>query len=293
MSTPEELEARVRRIDLEVAQVSPDSPMNSPLEMLRAYNYDPSHDLWTSARSKIRNILRRFPNQPLEEIEFDLHDLWDTIIRTAFITNPNDPGQDRLVAEVVLARELGSLGPNATTADGEVLSGLPFLVGDITAACLGKLKLLEQEERRNLAAFVARLVAVGVRAPELGSCALFMLRETLETPFTAKDEENRIAKRLPAVVAWFNFAGHRLAVFSGGNGHKPLSGEEGTLTTVGKLAREAGILEPGFSTKRWHFWRQRLEALSSYANVDMIRRPALQGKKIMDMWSEYVGLVVE
>ena len=284
MSTPEELEAPAHRFDIEVAQVSP---------MDIALPHGPTYDLWTSARPKIRNILRRFPEQPLEDIEFDLHDLWDTIIRTAMITHGFLPAQDRLVMEILLARELGSLGPNAMTADGEVLSGLPFLVGDITAACLGKLKLLEQRERANLAAFTARLVAAGVRAPELGSCALFILRETLETPLTAINDEDCIAELLLAVVAWFSFAGHRPAVFSGGNGHEPLSGEEGTLTTVGQLAREAGILEPGFSTKRWHFWRQRLEALSSYANVDMIRRPALQGKKIMDMWSEYVGLVVE
>ena len=288
MSFPEELEAHARRIDSEVAQ---DSPSDSSLDSFLAPHHDPSYDLWTSARSKVHNILSRFPNQPLEEIEFDLHDLWDTIIRTAIITPANDPGQDRLVAEVVLAREFGSLGPNATTADGEVLSGLPFLVGDITAACTGKLMALKPEERENLAAFTARLVAAGVRAPELGSCALFVLRETLETPLTTTDFATH--KLLTDAVAWFNFAGHRLAVFSGGNGHKPLSGEKGTLTTVGELAREAGILEPGFSTKRWHFWRQRLEELNSRFYGIEVWRQALWGKNSMDMWSEYVGLVVE
>ncbi len=284
MSTPEEPQAlqrfsvaHARRIDIEVAQDSPD---------------DSPYDLWTSARSKIRDMLIRSPNQPLEETEFDLHDLWDTIIRTAIITTADDPAQDRLVAEVVRVRELGSLGPNAMTADGEVWSGLPFLVGDFTAACSGKLMLLKQQEKLNLAAFTARLVAAGVRAPELGFCALSVLRETLEEPLTAVGSALSVANLLPAAVAWFNFAGHRLAVFSGGNGHEPLSGEEGTLTTVGQLAREAGILEPGFSTKRWRFWLQRLEKLSSY-NDWMTRRPALRGKDSMDMWSEYFGLGVE
>ena len=282
MSTPEEPQAlqrfsvaHARRIDIEVAQDSPD---------------DSPYDAWTSARSKIRDMLIRSPNQPLEETEFDLHDLWDTIIRTAIITTADDSAQDRLVAEVVRVRELGSLGPNAMTADGEVWSGLPFLVGDFTAACSGKLMPLEQEERLNLAAFTARLVAAGVRAPGLGSCALSLLRETLETPESASGKS--FAELLPAAVAWFNFAGNRLAVFSGGNGHEPLSGEEGTLTTVGQLAREAGILEPGFSTKRWRFWLQRLEKLSSYNNR-MTREQALAGKDSMDMWSQYVGLGVE
>ena len=287
MFTPGELEAHARRIDIEVAQVS---PLDPPLESPFGSHYDPSYDLWTSARSKIYNILRRFPNQPLEEIEFDLHDLWDTIIRTAIITPPNNPGQDRLVAEVVLARELGSLGPNATAADGEVLSGLPFLVGDITAACTGKLIILKPGERENLAAFTARLVAAGVRAPELGSCALFVLRETLEKPRPLRMTDyggsgKSVADLLPAAVAWFKFAGHRLAGFSGENGPKPLWGRQGRLTAVGQLAREAGVPGPGFSTKRWRFWQLRLEELGSVDDKE-IREQARQGMNSMDLWSD-------
>ena len=295
-----ELEAFARRIDIGAAQDSPndspdDSPDNSPDGFPYGFSssHDSSYNLWTSARSKIRNILKRFPDQPLEEIEFDLHDLWDTFIRAAIITDVYDPAQDRLVMEVVLARELGSLGPNAVTADGEVMSGLPFLVRDLTPACSGKLMPLEPQERLNLAAFAARLLAAGVRAPELGFCALSVLRETFETRINTNIEsDDSISKLLPVALAWLDFAGQRLAVFSGGNGHEPLSGEGGTLTAVGPMARNAGILEPGFSTKRWRFWRQRLEVLS-VIDADTIKKPALLGMKSMDMWSEDVGLVVE
>ena len=128
----------------------------------------------------------------------------------------------------------------------------------------------------------------------MGFCAVLVLRETLETPFTVTEygSGKSIAELLPVAVAWFNFAGHKLAAFSGGNGHEPLSGEEGRLATVGQLAQEADILEPGFSTKRWHFWPQRLKALSLFDDWQ-ISRPALQANSSMDMWSKYVGLVAE
>ncbi len=285
MPTPEELEApqriseaHTRLIDIGVAQ--------------NVYN-----ELCDTARTEIRNILMRFPNKPLEGIEFALHDLWYTIIQAAIITPARKPAQDRLVAEVVLARELGSLGPNAMTADGELWSGLPFLAGDLSVAWLEKLMQLNTKGRFNLAAFTARLVAMGVRAPQLGFCAVFVLRETLETPRPLKVTEGgesgtSVADLLPAAVAWFEFAGHRLAVFSGGNGHKPLSGVEGELTAVGQLARKAGILEPGFSTKRWHFWLKRLKELSS-DDDDHIREQAELAKNSMVMWSKCVGLKVK
>jgi len=254
-------------------------------------------DIWTSARSSIRNILQRFAHQPLAYIEYDLHDLWYTIIQAATITPADEPAQDKLVTEVVLARELGSLGSRAKTADGEIWSGLPFLVEDVTVAWREKFMHLQSDRKLNLAAFTARLVAVGVRAPELGLCALFVLRETLETPrpLTVGDDSERdtsVAELLPAAVAWFRFAGHRLAVFSGGNGSEPLTGEEGELTAVGQLAREAGVLNPGFSDKRWNFWLQRLEALSC-VDDENIKEEGRRGKNSMTMWSKYTGLVAE
>ena len=39
-------------------------------------------------------------------------------MQAATITPAEDPAQDRLATEVILARELGSPGPNAMTADG-------------------------------------------------------------------------------------------------------------------------------------------------------------------------------
>ena len=279
MPTPEELqvrqrfsEAHARRIDTEVGQIDP-------------------NDLWTSVRSKIRDIFWRFNDQPLEETESDLHVLWDTIIQAAIIADK--PAQDRLVAEVGFARELGSLSPYDMTTDGVLWSWLPFLVEDVSLAWLENLMRLKTEERLNLAKFTARLVEAGVCAPELGFCAVFVLRETLETPRALKVTEygesgTSVADLLPAAVAWFEFAGHRLAIYSGENVHDPLSGDHGRLTGVGELAREVGILDPGFSTKRWHFWQQRLEALSSVDDKE-IREQARQGMLSMDLWSHWAG----
>ena len=175
MPTPEELlvrqrfsEAHARRIDTEVGQIDP-------------------NDLWTSVRSKIRDIFWRFNDQPLEETESDLHVLWDTIIQAAIIADK--PAQDRLVAEVGFARELGSLSPYDMTTDGVLWSWLPFLVEDVSLAWLENLMRLKTEERLNLTKFTARLVEAGVCAPELGFCAVFVLRETLETPRALKVTE--------------------------------------------------------------------------------------------------------
>ena len=166
MLTAEELQARLRFSEAHASRIDVGVPQNA------------SYDLWTTPRSKIRNILVRFPDQPLEEVEFNLHLLWDIIIRNAIITSADDPIQDRLVMEVVLARELGSLGPNAMTADGEVWSGLPFLARHVSVAWLEKSMYLKEAERVSLAAFTAKLVAAGVRAPDGILCGVSVARNS-------------------------------------------------------------------------------------------------------------------
>jgi hypothetical protein len=52
--------------------------------------------------------------RPIIEFEQNLHDLWHTVIVSASVTPVDDAGQDRLAAEILLAREMGLL--SRTTA---------------------------------------------------------------------------------------------------------------------------------------------------------------------------------
>ncbi|KAK0507858.1 hypothetical protein JMJ35_009747 [Cladonia borealis] len=249
--------------------------------------------LYTSACSKIQDFPKRLSNQPLEKKELDLRETWGLSIQAAITGTSTDQERHRLVTEIVSARNLGSLGPNGMTADGQIMSGLPFLFECVNFVYSGEAMTLRQHERIHLAAFTAMLVAAGVRADELGFFALSVLRETLETTIDRNRESDRsMSKLLPVAVAWFDFAGHELAVFSGGDGHKPRSGVEISLATVGPLAHKKGVLERGFSTERWQFWRQRLQQLSGI-DTKTIKEPVLRCMASMDKWSKDAGVVVE
>ena len=206
--------------------------------------------------------------------------------------SPTDQEKDRVVTEIVSARELGSQDPNAKTTDGQMMSGLPFLFSSVYFVQSGHAMTLTPGLRTHLAAFTAKLVAADVRADELGFFALSVLRETLETVIDRnRDSDTAMSKLMPVAVAWFDFAGHKLAVFSA-DGRKPRPGLETSLATVGQLARDKGVQEPGFSTERWQWWRQRLQQLSGI-ETKTIKEPVLRCIASMDKWSEDAGSVVE
>lgn len=236
-----------------------------------------------TARSGIRNILDRFPLQPLWKIEASLHILWYTFARAASIIPADHPAQDRLAAEVILARELGSLDSDertAATEDGRIWSDLPYLIRDLDVFWLSNQQDLSVDECRNLAAFRARLAALGVRTPELCVCALRVLDgalgedEEYGESETAKGEASGFsttaaaaARLVPAAVEWVRHAGHRLAMLSLREGFE------------------------GFSVARWTLWHRRFQAVHQDDNQDEdVRELARRGMNNMNMWSGYVGI---
>ena len=89
------------------------------------------------------------------------------------------------------------------------------------------------QERLNSAAYTTRLVALGVRAFELAILVVPILWEMLETSRSLTASESSVsgtsmAELLPAAVAWFRFAGYRLAVLSRGNDGELLSNIKGS-----------------------------------------------------------------
>lgn len=243
-------------------------------DKLREAAADPEND-WESLKNLILSMSNYYithPDQASTLFETEIHDLWEQLIQLAKLTPADDPAHDRLVSLTLWARELGALRIKQNGKDGklitpeglEVWTDLPYLEEDMQEAWQKSMDLTPVE-RHNFAAFTARLMAVGVSDTGFGLCALWLLRETLETPRPLTKPENgdeiSVAELLPACLAWFeycNFKLLRLAVDSDFNGVNFYP----HLSAPGELAREADVEQLGFSVPRWLFWRRRFKELS-------------------------------
>jgi hypothetical protein len=152
---------------------------------------------------------------------------------------------------------------------------------------------LPSVERHNLSAFVARLASVGVRDPELGLVAIWILRDTLETPRpltgrreadTSNSEEQltTIADLLPVTLAWFLYCGHKIESFCIRNQNFESNSE------TGELAKRANVMpKSGFSVARWTLWRDRLEEIS-HCEDEEVAPLALKTWRTMKAWGERI-----
>lgn len=273
--------------------------------------YDDFNVFWHKARIFTRIISSRYANgqsNPIALYEYDLRELWYICIQGARITAADHPAQDRLVSQVLHTREMGVLSRKlgdpkdvgedpemvmATTSDGNIWSDLPFLVEEIRAAWTISTNF-PAVQRHNLSAFVARLAAVGVRDPELCLIAIWILRDTLETPrpLTKRAEPTdsgseehltSIADLLSAAMVWFQFCGRKIESLCVLN-----QKFEPGLSETGELAKNAQITpNSGFSVARWIFWRDRLEELSRCGNEE-VTQLALKAWKTMKFWGERI-----
>lgn len=95
-------------------------------------------------RGSVLNTNYRYTSwtHPIAEFEWDVHELWYIFIQAARITAADDPAQDRLVAQLLYARSLGTLRRTTTgteeeaiTSDGaRIWTDLPYLVSDVREA---------------------------------------------------------------------------------------------------------------------------------------------------------------
>ena len=233
-------------------------------------------NIWDAFRGFVWNISHRYTqfHHPIILYEFDLHDLWYMLIEGAKNTSANHPSQDRLVVQVLAARELGNLTwtppaedqkeaqpQYAQTSHGKIWADLPFLSADVQEAWSKALEF-SPSHRHNLAAFIARLAKLGICNNALSICGLSLLREALETPrrlmASESGSEVPVAELLPAVNSWLEHAGHKLIALSS-DSYNEFPHEAAGL---GELARKAEVSPSGFSPSRWRFWRQRLEEIS-------------------------------
>ncbi|KAF7904197.1 hypothetical protein EAF00_001531 [Botryotinia globosa] len=279
---------------------------------LEEAGYDDSNAFWHKARLFTRTIASRYAQtgltHPIELYEYDLRELWYMCVQGARLIAADHPAQDRLVSQVLHTREMGVLSRKivdskekrddpemeiATTSDGNIWSDLPFLVEEIRAAWAISTSI-PAAQRHNLSAFVARLASVGVRDPELCLVAIWILRDTLETPrpltsgaeATSHDSEKRlttIADLLPAAIVWFQYCGHKIETLCILN-----QNFESGLSETGELAKNAQIMpNSGFSAARWIFWRDRLEEISRCRNEE-VAPLASKAWKTMKFWGERI-----
>ncbi|GIK00891.1 hypothetical protein Aspvir_004920 [Aspergillus viridinutans] len=272
--------------------------------------YNDDNTFWHKVRISVQNLSTRYSRSglPIVFYEYDLRELWYKLIQGAKITDAKHPAQDRLAAEVLHAREMGTLsrkiavpvpglqgeGPRhwnqeeALTSDGRIWADLPFLVEAIYEPWKNALEL-PARQRRNPSAFIARLASWGVRDPDLCLCALWILRDALETPrplvSTATNSENDllpIEDMVPAAVVWFELCGHKIESLC-------LMNYDFDDSAIGSLARDDGV-DPttGFSISRWHFWKRRLDELSTCGHEETAAF-ALRGADCMKFWGERIS----
>ncbi|MCJ1384454.1 hypothetical protein MMC17_007570 [Xylographa soralifera] len=231
---------------------------------------------------------------PFSYLSLELHDLWYTFIQAAKAFGHDNNKQDTLVWYILSIREKGTLTRTVSapasndvrveivqTSGGKMWSDLPFLVQDIRDAWKDSLNM-STSHRKSLAAFIARLAAVGVCGNALAGCALLTMRDALETPRTLVGADGHsyisVGDLLPTVNAWLLFALDKLLDLSNASFREV----DPSFSALGGLAQEAQVvLEGGFSPLRWTFWKQRLEALSG-CDQELVAKEAKLGLMMME-----------
>ncbi|KND86402.1 hypothetical protein TOPH_08957 [Tolypocladium ophioglossoides CBS 100239] len=261
------------------------------------------HTLDVTLQSHIPVLTFRYINTtiPLAVIEAEIHDLWYTVIQAAKYWNAANAKHDTLVRYIQNARARGTLTrPLATIeADGDSNSGsdrldvilcsdggkfwsdLPLLGQDLVDEWTERYYRVDycdnHDLRSNLAAFIGRLVSVGIyRGP--AACVLSLFRETLETPrplvsTTAadtvtgtdgktKDSVLSVQSLIHALQQMLDYAeGSIIALSNDGVGIADTMSVP-HMSSLSELAIQSGLPSPGFSPSRWRFWIQRLEELA-------------------------------
>ncbi|PPJ59935.1 hypothetical protein CBER1_10680 [Cercospora berteroae] len=281
--------------------------------------------LWKHFRLRVRNITSRYvgTDNPIAVFKVDLHELWDLLVQAAKLTPTNDAAADRLVAQVLFARNLGQvrcLVPPAdarsqqqanpariehaiTSSNASMWTDLPFLATDLQRFWTECLVIWNVVERSNVAGICGRLSAAGVCGSSITSLALILFREALETqedrektspPHTTEDSPSRLADYLPAVLAWIQAGSYQLLDLCM-HDHVPsvdIPHDEVDWRVGGPLTADVnsnGKPMLGFSMPRWRFWKDRLEYFRNMCkDQDMIEQSTTSVNS-MNEWEVLTG----
>ncbi|KAJ9619002.1 hypothetical protein H2203_008818 [Taxawa tesnikishii (nom. ined.)] len=226
-----------------------------------------SNKLWETTRSHIFSLSRRWTqadhSQHVSGFEIDCHDLWYAFTQAAKHTDAEDPAQHRLVDQVIYARELGRLcrlcdGRIAETSDGVMWKDLPFLAKDLKEAWRGS-SSWDFDQRKNLAAFVARLIGLGrgrwsgmtdwhdSRSPQSGSDGL---------------TDKQTSGLLTLLIIFLHHARHKLVLQLENWSVGPPTFRNDGRYDFGELAVEPDLKDANFGRSLWRFWRSGLLLLA-------------------------------
>ena len=185
------------------------------------------------------------------QIEDMLWSAWQAVITAA--DTPDDSARSRLVELLGAIKGRGVL----MRADGEacVVWGmrahvdLPVFGAQMRQMWNFPPPAASAESWANLNAFAAQLTAVGL---DFSLYAIWALRNALE-------EDGREALQvLPAAVQWLRHAGPVLASLALESAADSYGRDQ-----LGKLCRDADLIDRGFTVRRWNFWRGRLEDIAA------------------------------
>jgi hypothetical protein len=138
---------------------------------------------WSQARLHIITYIDRHLDHPRDEDDGQLHDIWYRFIATCQLIDADHPAQDRLVVQLLFARNIFEGLPSNGSASGGIenashrtlnssiakLTSWTHLAEDIVQAWNDE--SIVSQRRRNLAGFIARLVALGVNATTIDTLA--------------------------------------------------------------------------------------------------------------------------
>ncbi|KAF2673551.1 hypothetical protein BT63DRAFT_421689 [Microthyrium microscopicum] len=199
--------------------------------------------------------------------DFEMRSLAYTTYQAAKNYDWKNPKQERLVFLLLQAKNIGTLNRKYTDNAGNVFSeaaqtsngarifaDMPFFVEDFLHMWVRDLSSLSPEQRRDLAAFMAKLVSVGF-SDKLAVVGLWLFRRVFESPVHELD--GPALHWMEAVSAWYMYAGHKLMSLCGSD----FSDMPEEFAVPGELAQAAGIEGTGFSVARWKFWQERVKEI--------------------------------
>ncbi|MCJ1421893.1 hypothetical protein MMC32_008260 [Xylographa parallela] len=234
---------------VDISNISSEQDMLDELTSIRSFSF---HFIKDALRS---------PAAVSEVAQQGLNQLWHMFLETAKVFDSESAYQEKLVALLLWTKEFDSLyrslHPTKTAAGS--WEGYRF-ASSLQASWEPLLTTGTASQQRNLAAFSAKALAVGVCRDSIGLTALWYLREALET-----DDEAKVIHLLPATVVWIEQCSDHLLAFSAMD-HSSEESSKAQLLAPGALGQKAGIDQHGYSMKRWLLWRRRLQELSHNAD---------------------------
>ncbi|KAF4968667.1 hypothetical protein FSARC_3953 [Fusarium sarcochroum] len=203
------------------------------------------------------------PPADAEAVQQGLDVLWQLFLKAGTAIDSNSPFQDRLVLLLLWTKQFDVFHKDMHNARESADDWESYGFAKSLQASWEQLVVTGTTAQLcNLATFSAKTLSAGICPDQMCSTALWYLREVLEI-----NDEARTTRLLPGAVVWMDLGRHALlknCVSDEGDGQSKLY-----LLNAGPLAQDGGANVPGFSLKRWLFWRRRFQKLSHHADLSI------------------------